>query len=85
MRRNQILARPGLGGPRTQESKMREIRRVTERSQRETLSEVEALTERVDDLVVRIDDQDAEIAALKAEATRRKGGRPKKATQRAAP
>ena len=27
----------------------------------------------------RIDDQDVEIAALKAEAKRRKGGRPKKA------
>ena len=76
--RRDYLMRPAIGGARTQVSEMRDIRRVTERTQRETLSGVEALTERIDDLVKRVDDQDAEISALKAELKRRKGGRPKK-------
>ena len=84
MRRNAVLARPGIGGPRTQKSEMRNVRRIAENAKRTALSEIEALTERVDALAKRADDQDAKIVALKAEVKRRKGGRPKKAKQTAA-
>ena len=80
MRRPAVLTRP-VGGKRTPESEIRNLRRVTEDAKRETLSGVEALTERVDTLTKRADAQDAEIATIKAELARRKGGRPKKANR----
>ncbi len=71
----QILSRPSLGRPPA----------VDEKGRRRTLQATADLMERVDEMERRIDDQDVEIAALKAEAKRRLGGRPKKSTAKARP
>ena len=75
----EILSRRTLGRPPA----------VDEKGRRRTLQATADLTERVNEMERRIDDQDAEIATLKAtlkaETKRRKGGRPKKAKAKAAP
>ena len=56
---------------------------VDEKARRRAMQSTKDLGERVGEMEQRIDDQDVEIAELKAEATRRKGGRPKKSTAKA--
>ncbi len=70
-----LLSRPSLGRRPA----------VDEKGRRRTLQATEDLMERVNEMERRIDEQDVEIAALKAEAQRRKGGRPKKSTAKAGP
>ena len=68
------LLRPSMGGERTAKSDVANLTRVVRAIERrlDGMDEAESLW------IKRIDEQDAEIAALKVAAAKRKGGRPRK-------